>query len=618
MRGPQGTLFGKNASAGVVSIVTKRPKLDGYEAFVKASYGNYEDVRVNGHVTGPVAEGIGFHLSGFGHRNHGYNRNVVTGTRSGQVEEFGVRLKTLFEISPDVEIQLLGDYMRSDRVCCEATPLVARPGSLLDVAVIRPGLARLGRGSRDALQENRGIDDVRQGGVSGEINWSIGDYTVTSITAYRKFQNQTLIAPDLLPGRIQIVDAGDNLIDQKQFTQELRLTSPGANRLNYVLGLFYFDQDTTIDSVRRGFGLNAVSPAGTVVTVVPSNPLLSSSIEAADHTVSVAGFADATFRVSEEFNLLFGARYTHEKRAGEFRRFLTPGAPGPHPGFAPVTVPDVDVDDSAFTYRLGAQYRFTPDIQAYLTYSTGYKGIGIDLNPNLGRAVAVVSPETVENYEVGVKSDFFDNRLQVNAAGFISKFKDYQGTAFDPNTLSFNLQSVKGLRADGLEIEVIAIPVRGLRLNANASYIDARWSNFTTAGCFPGQTVAQGCVGGIQNLTGVRPPRAPEYTYTVGFDYETPLTEAIGGFLNLSWSWRDDSQYSIDNSPNSLEPAYGLLDGSIGVRSADERYQLSLFGKNILDKQYAGFIAALVGQAGNSSQIPGAPATYGVQVSARF
>ena len=281
-------------------------------------------------------------------------------------------------------------------------------------------------------------------------------------------------------------------------------------------------------------------------------------------------------------------------------------------------MPDVDVDDSAFTYRLGAQYRFTPDIQAYLTYSTGYKGIGIDLNPNLGRAVAVVSPETVENYEVGVKSDFFDNRLQVNAAGFISKFKDYQGTAFDPNTLSFNLQSVKGLRADGLEIEVIAIPVRGLRLNANASYIDARWSNFTTAGCFPGQTVAQGCVGGIQNLTGVRPPRAPEYTYTVGFDYETPLTEAIGGFLNLSWSWRDDSQYSIDNSPNSLEPAYGLLDGSIGVRSADERYQLSLFGKNILDKQYAGFIAALVGQAGNSSQIPGAPATYGVQVSARF
>lgn len=618
LRGPQGTLFGKNASAGVVNIVTKRPNLKEFETFVKASYGNYDDVRVNGHVTGPIAPGIGFHLSGFGHRNDGYNRNVLVGTRSGQVEEYGVRLKTLFEVSPALEIQLLADFQESDRLCCEATPRVALPNSLLDVAVIKTGLARLRRGSRDAVQEERAFDDIKQGGVSAEVNWSIGDYTVTSITAYREFQNNLLIVPDLLPNRIQIIAAGESLIDQSQFTQEVRLTSPARDRLNYVIGLFYFDQDSTIDSLRRGFGLNAVSPAGTIITVVPSNPALASAAEAADHTISIAGFADATFRVSEAFNLLFGARYTHEKRSGEFRRFRGPGAPAPHPGFPPVSPPDVDEKDSAFTYRVGAQYRFTPDIQAYATYSTGYKGIGIDLNPNLGTTVSVVKPETVKNFEVGIKSDFFANRLQVNVAAFSSRFKNYQGTAFDPSSVSFNLQSVKGLGADGLEIEVIAIPVRGLRLNANASYIDARWTSFTNAGCYPGQTVAQGCVGGIQDLTGERPPRAPEYTYTIGFDYEAPITEALGGFVNLSWSWRDDTQYSIDNVPAAVQPAYGLLDGAIGVRTEDGRYQLSVFGKNILDKEYSGYITGLVGQTGNYSQIPGAPAVYGVQVSARF
>ena len=179
LRGPQGTLFGKNASAGVVNIVTKRPNLEEMEAFIKASYGNYDDVRVAGHVTGPVSDNVGYHLSGFYHSNEGYGRNAQLNRRAGKVDEFGARLKLLFEISDGLEVQLLGDYLKSDRNCCEATPYIARPGSLLDVAVVRPGLARVGNDARASVQAEAAIDDVEQGGVSAEINLDVGDHTIT-------------------------------------------------------------------------------------------------------------------------------------------------------------------------------------------------------------------------------------------------------------------------------------------------------------------------------------------------------------------------------------------------------------------------------------------------------
>ena len=398
----------------------------------------------------------------------------------------------------------------------------------------------------------------------------------------------------------------------------MRLTSPADGALKYVLGLFYFDQDTTIDSVRRGFGLNAVNPAGQIVTVVPSNPLLASAIAAEDHTKSLAAFADGEFRIGEDFSILFGARYNHEERSATFRRFVAPGAPAGHPGFPPITANVPTLKDDEFTYRVGAQYRFTPRIQAYATYSTGYKGIGIDLNPNLAGRVAVVPPETVKNFEVGLKSQFLDRRLQVNVAGFISKFKNYQGTAFDAQAVAFNLQSVKGLRSDGLEIEVVAVPSDGLRFSANAAYLDARWTDFTNAGCYALQTPAQGCVGGVQNLNGERPPRAPEFTYTVSIDYERAIGNDAIGFVSASYSLRSDTQLQLDNAPESEVDGYGLLDGSIGARFSDDRFQVALFGKNIFNKFYPGFITPLVGQAGNYSQIPGAPRTYGVSLSARF
>ena len=618
LRGPQGTVFGKNASAGVLNIVTKRPNLERTEAFLKGTYGNYDDVRVNGHITGPISEKFGYHLSGFYHANDGYNRNVLLNRRSGQVEEGGARLKLLLKPSDALEIQLLGDYLKSDRLCCEPTPWIALPNTLLDVAVVRPGVARVGNGARDTVQDESAIDNVEQGGVSTEVNVELGEHTITSITAYREWQNQTRIVPDLLPGRIQIIAAGDNILKQKQLTQELRLTSPGTGSFKYVAGLFYFNQKTRIDSVRRGFGVNAVSPTGTIITVVPSNPALASAIDADDSTKSVAAFADGEIKATDSLSILLGGRYSYEERSGNFRRFQAPGAPASHPGFPPITAAVRKLDDGQFTYRLGVQYRFTPSIQGYATYSTGYKGLGIDLNPNLVARVAVVAPEKVKNYEIGLKSQLLDRRLQVNLAGFITKFQNYQGTAFDAAAVGFNLQSVRGLRSDGIEVEFVAIPLDGFRLSGNVAYSDARWTDFTNAGCYAGQTAAQGCVGGVQNLNGVRPPRAPKFSYAINLDYDFEINDSLDGFAGLSYSWRDKTQLQIDNSPFSLVQSYGLLDGTLGVRFADDRYQLAAFAKNIANKYYPGFIVSLVGQPGNYSQLPGAPRTYGLSLSGKF
>jgi iron complex outermembrane receptor protein len=627
LRGPQGTLFGKNASAGVINIVTKQPNLREFRGSVRASYGNYNAYRVSGNVSGPITDNFGFSLSAFTDKFDGYSRNVLDNSRVNGKEQYGARLKFLYKPNDDVDVRLSADYTESTATCCEWSLDKVIPGTLHDVLVRQTGLAQIGPDSRDTVFAVHEKEQVKQRGVSAEVNVALGDNTLTSITAYREWNEFDLVNPDFLPTILQTLNLSINGRKQNQFSQELRLSSPGGKTVNYVLGVFYFDQQIVQTTDRTGFGAYRVGPGDTIINVVPENYALGSRTISEDRTRTYAIFGDGSIKFTDNFTGLFGFRYSHEIKDDDLNRFVAPGAPGAHPGFPPGSFSIRDLTDNKFTYRLGLQYQWTSDIMTYATYSTGHKGKGVDLNPGLVLAVAgvplpasshVVAAEDVRNFEIGLRSTLFDRNLQLNISAFHTTFENYQGTAFIPASVTFALQSVPEIQNDGVEVEAIVSPMRYLRLNANAAYIDSRYTDFPNAPCYALQTAAQGCVGGIQDLKGARVPRSPEYSFNVGFSYEPPLSDRITATFNANYSWRDKITFAIDNDPNMAISGYGLLDFSVGLQTSDRKYEVNFFAKNALDKAYRSYMFGQLGGTGNYAHYLGAPATYGVSAAVRF
>ncbi len=628
LRGPQGTLFGKNASAGVIQITTKQPNLDRFTGGVRATYGNYNAYRISGNMTGPVAENLALYVSAFTDKTDGYLRNVLTDKRINGYEKYGVRLKSLFRPSESFEIKLASDYSYQTSVCCEWALSKIVPGTVHDVLLRHTGIITPGPNSRQTTASPDMSEKIEQFGFSGEMTLSIGDHSVTSITAYRKWDQSDLLVPDHLPTIIQNLDLSINARKQHQFSQELRLTSPSGRAINYVFGLFYFDQKVKQVTDRTGFGLYRVGPTGdTIVTIAPDNRNVGSRSISEDRTRTYAAFGDATLAISDKLKALLGFRYSYEEKDDDFRRFITPGLVGPHPGFPVGGFSVRNIKDDKLTYRMGLQYQWTTDIMTYVTYSTGHKGKGVELNPGVVLAVGgvplptssfVVKPEDVKNLEGGLRSTLFDRKVQLNVSAFATTFKNYQGTAFIPASVTFALQSVKEIKNDGIEIEAIISPVPNLRLMANGAYINSRYTDFSNAACYPGQTAAQGCAGGIQDLAGERVPRSPKYSFNVGMSYEPSITDTINTSFLVNYSWRDKVTFASDNDPELRINGFGLLDLSAGLKTADGKYEINVWGKNVLDKDYRTYMFTQLGGPGNYNHFIGAPATYGVSLGAKF
>lgn len=627
LRGPQGTLFGKNASAGVINIITRKPSLTTFSGQAQASYGNANAYRVSGYVNGPIADGLGVHLSAFASGNDGFERSVIDGKRVNGPQQYGVRAKLLYQLSDALSVELLGDYGKANGHCCQWSLDKVVPGTLQDVLVRQTGLAAIGPKSRQTYFEITPQDNSSQGGISGEINWIVGEHTLTSITAYREWHQDDLVNPDYLPGIIYVLNTSRNIRRQHQTSEELRLASPSGERLTYVFGLFYFGQKIDLSNDRRGFGLYGVSPQNTVITLVPQNPDLASRSLASDSTQSYAAFGDATFKATDKLSALLGLRYSYETKSASFSRFTLPGAPGFHPGFPPGSFTIDDMKDHGFTYRVGLQYDWTDSIMTFATYSTGHKGKGVDLNAGLVLAVAgvpvpasahAVKAENVRNFEAGIRSTLFDRKLQLNLTGFTTIFKNYQGTAFVPAAVVQALQSVPEIKNDGVELEAIISPMRYVRISGNAAYLNSRYTDFANAPCYVLQTAALGCVGGVQNLKGAQVPRAPKYSYSLGLTYEPKISGRLTATFAANYAWQDSITFGIDDDPNQRIKGYGTLDLSVGVRTADRKYEATLWGKNVLDKQYVNFMFAQFGGPGNYAHYLAAPATYGVSFLARF
>ena len=621
LRGPQGTLFGKNSSAGALNVVTGKPDLYDSSLEASASYGTFDDVRLK--ATGSVVLDQGraaLRLSGFRSKADGIITNTADGRKLNDNDSWGVRGKLLFEPSDVTSIYVIGDYGESNRNCCVSTVRSVMPTTTYYNGETRADLLadqQLGPLNREVTIDGDYFNHQKTGGASVEVNTELGGQTITSITAYREFKVFDNNDPDGVP--LPVISLNNARQKQRQFTQELRLTSPAGEPIEYVAGLYYFWQDV----------VSRTQVKGKLVVNLPGDLYLGNQVDRDITTKNVAAFGQVTGHLTDSLSLIGGFRFTSEQAVAHFDRTILPGAVAAMPslGGPAYVAPTLKATDTDLSYKLGVQYQATPDVMAYFTYTRGYKGPALNLLNNLtavtvDAGLAVLKPEIARNWEGGIRTTLFDRMLTLNVTGFYETFTDFQAQTYSAILTSFQLTNAGKLITQGAEVEAILRPADGLSLTGNLAYTDTEVRGLIVS-CYAGQSAAQGCVGGRQDVTGEALTNAPKWAWTLNANYGADIGNDLRGSANLSFTWRSKTLFGY-RDPNTAQPGYGLLNGRVSLETQDGRYRLSLFGKNLTNRHFASFIGAglldtsAAGAGYTQLLTPDAFRTFGVEGTVRF
>ncbi|MGN7932404.1 TonB-dependent receptor [Sphingopyxis sp. 22461] len=595
LRGPQGSLFGKNASAGVINIVSREPgnELGGY---VDAAWYEGNEYRIRGSVGGPLGDGLRASLTGFWSQYDGNARNVFNNRKVNGYEHWGVRGKLIAEPTDNLKITLIADYSKnSDNGFADSIGTVFP--SAFNNAVFIPSLAPLVLDGKNKDIDND-LDPYtkdKNSGVSGQIDLDLGGVTLTSITAYRHWYNfqqrdgdfrsdaPRYVNAGTAAGDVRSHDRGDLKFDQ--FTQELRIASANPQFFEYVAGLYYY-HTKEVDFFNRTVTSCTASTLPTVGGLTPCAAGSSTFVTNegnADFTTkltSYSAFGQGTLNFTDAFRGILGLRYTEDKVSYDFARRSTSLAAfsGVNPAFASAG----SIKDNGWSGNAGLQYDLTDDIVAYTTYTRGYKGPALNVFFNmLARDTGRIDPEKSDAYEVGLKTRLFDRRLTLNLAGFYAKYDNYQANFLDivAGQVVTRLTNAGTVSTRGIEMDFNAAITDDFSLSGGFNYTDAHINEFI---CPPGAAVT--CAAAIN---GKPLPFAPKYKGTVTMDWRLPLN--IDGFnvdLNSSLVYQSRTQFDINQNPNAFQSAYAIWDAGIKVSTDDDKYSLSFIAKNLTDKQF--------------------------------
>lgn len=591
LRGPQGTLFGKNSSGGLVHILTKDPT-DTFSANVGARYGTYDEIKVDGAVSGSLIDDklLG-RLSYFASKRDGYIENLLDGRMIGDDNQVGVRGKLLFTPWDTTQLKLTVSAVRRDQDDSSRQAL-QRSVSAEDPDLFGQLLYRyLSDIASETNDKHYGIgrvayeDDISN--VSLQWDQTLGDFTLTSVSAYSTW------SWDTNPGRhvpadnhtpepfVQLDTAG---FRQHQWSQEVRLASPTDKFIDYVLGIYLFDQSFVRTLEQR------IDLASLGIPIIGVNGFNKDDVD----TWNYAAFGEANIHITDEVTLIAGARWTHEEKQFD-HKVLPPEVSGDFTFGAsglPDTTDEVKVSD--WTWRVGARWEPNANSMMYVTVSTGFKGPAYNTNATveLSTDLLRVAPETSTSYEAGWKTTLLDDRLSTSLAVFYTELEDFQAETIETFEIQDGLEGSFALLTNagkvvskGVELELQAAPTDNLLFNLNAAYTDAKYDQFVSAPCFNLQTEAEGCLDGRQDLSGTRLPRAPRWSFNTNAQYDFPIAQVrLDGFVRVEYSWRDNMDWSFRGEPNATEDPVGLLGASIGVSGANDRYALSVYGKNLTDE----------------------------------
>ncbi|RZF63465.1 TonB-dependent receptor [Sphingomonas populi] len=633
LRGPQGTLFGANASAGVVSVVTARPSgtLEGRGDVTIAEHNEY---RAKGTVSGPLTETLRARLTGFYNDAQGTTYNVTTGRFVNGEKNWGVRGK--LEWQPTSNLTLLGtvDYRRDTSLCCASTLLSAVTPAVIQLSA--PVVASYHNRQITENEETTVRGSQQSYTLQGDLD--LGGATITSISAYQRYTldvNQPIdrINSNPVPfvGRgapYSAYDLNEGIVKLGQFSQELRVGSNGNRNLTYVAGVFYAHLNLERPFERR----RAMCPAtaGIIGQPCPVTPIFQSS--QSDSTLitdSIAAFGQLEYRVAGGFKLIGGLRVQNERGTNTgYQR--TPSAN--FPGTA--TLPgqfnasgSKSANDTAVTGKAGAQYEFSRNLQTYATYTRGYKGVGYNTETTTDFAnQTILAPEHVNAYEVGLKARTADGKFTLNAAAFLADYTNLQVQAnrSDPvtGTSSFITTNAGSSRTKGIELEANIRPSRSFSVAAAFTLADSR-INIDGLNCPLQFQAAAAVMTGkpinmcyrtaagatpIQNLRNAQLPSSPEYRVVVSPRLDQNIgSTGYAAFAQVDMSFQSKQQMALEQDPLLIQKAYALVNASIGFHPIDNRFTATLFVKNVFNTHYFTSLGhnSLLATAANPNDVVG-------------
>ena len=564
LRGPQSTLYGRAASAGLLNIITQGPssRLTGR---IGGLVTTDDEFGFNGALSGPITPTLGFRVSANYNRFDGNVRNLFNGDKINGREIFSTRGKLVWDPTSNLNLTAQVGYIDGHttigRPFIRVSPAARlRGNAAFGPAVFAPGVT-FGENNTDVVNNITSGTDYSDFYQSLRGSLDLGFASIVSITAWDHFKQF-----DILDQDESAIAALDNTqagtFNVHAFSQELRLVSPGAQPLRYTLGLFYSDLAVTRDFVRGPF----FSVANWYAT---------------NGNKQYAGFGQLEYDIIEGTTLIGGVRIGRNKIFVTFQERT-----GARPFFAG------DSSESYQTYKAGVQQRLAPDVMAFFTYATGHKGEAYDVGTGFNATRLVpVRPETSEDWQLGIKTQFANRRVTLNATLFNTTFDDFQAQGIETlsdGTINFRLANVGKLRTRGVELEGSVRAGDDVNFGGGVTYTDAKILSFPLAQCYPGQTAALGCVGSPtrQNLAGFRPAQAPEWKLSVNGDYTPALTGSLDGVLQAAFNYQSRFNFGINNDPETVQKGYGILNLSAGVRSQDRAWEVIAFVNNAFDKQF--------------------------------
>lgn len=618
LRGPQGTLYGRGATGGVINLVTQRPT-DELSGYARATYGNYDAISLEGAISGPITNGIQARISGQLQERDGYGTNLFTGEDVDDRSAWAVRGSLLFEIAPDLELLVVGDYFRENdnnyafhyfgpTVVPEAGlpgPLTLGGQTIFDYYESRGEEVDL----RNIYSDQDAINDREGWSAQGILTWTPGDLTIISTTSYRDFQRFN--RDDLDVSDVWVFGRNDYTEDSQSFSQEFTV-SYDAGPLSLLGGAMYFTEDV-FGEVRVPM-VNIAAYFNIVLgTALPNdffdntNYLQSGTVD----TEAFGAFLQATYEILPDLSVTAGARYNYERREG-IGRFE----------FAPQGI-DIATDKAAswnsITPRLLLEYRTAGDTLLYASVTRGFKSGVI----NIGSINDVIDPEYVWSYEVGFRAQTSDRTFGLNGAAFYYDYSDLQVGFVNENSIVETINAASA-RIWGIELEAVARPIDNLTVRAFATYLNAEYKDFCNGYYAAGDTTRvqyPACPSNplISDLSGNQLSNAPEWTVAMFADYRVELGNSGSIDLSADVNLQDEVFFTEFNNQDARQSSFIVANASVTYRSPEDRWSLSLWGRNLFDTFAIAnniIAAPLYGNVRVGSLRP--PRTYGATLGFNF
>jgi iron complex outermembrane receptor protein len=576
--GPQATLSGRNATGGLINYVTRGPS-DTLTGSGEITLTDDHETRLKAFVAGPITDQLSFSLSGFSNRFRGVAHNSWLDSWAVRRSE-GLRGKLRWSPTDRFDLTLTAFYQRSHQVRPGSVYLSSDPATrlLFDLRG-RPlvSMFTMGEENRDYQSARDAPSKTTEYGGVIRAEYDFGQATFTSITSiYKQRQTSTgdfvivpladLFSPTPLPADWDGLQ--HNKDDDKTFTQEFRVASPTDTQLQYILGAFYTRDETNFDVVRPFFPVNW-----------DRNFVYD----------SLALFGHVTYEIADSWFVSGGLRWQHDKQnyTWDFHAI-------------PFVNPEIrsagSFTDSFWSGDIGLRKKFGENHTAYATISRGEQGQVYDGEDNATAQAGTLKPlppERVTGYAAGLKGQLLGQRLIYDVNAFYSEYQDYLVLNFnntnDPTRPpTFQLAALGKVTTKGVEANLSGQLTDQLRVSAGAAYIDAVMESFQNARCYTFQTPAQGCVGGVQDLSGRPMPSSPKWKVNLGATYTVPLNSLPFDLdLGAFYRFQSKTQHSLEQDPSRIEGAYGIVNLNAALRQRDGAYAVELFVNNLFDTHYA-------------------------------